>query len=135
MSIFFVAAHGLIEKDGAFLVTKRVGGDNYMPDHWDLPGGSIEVGETVEDGLRREILEETGLTVGIGSPIFVYTTLSQLPSRQNVTILYRCRYRSGNVTLNPEEHQGYAWKTWEEIKVMNQKIHWLQEMGESLDVS
>lgn len=135
MSIFFVAAHGLIEKNGRFLVTQRVGGDNYMPDHWDLPGGTIEVGETVEMGLRREIKEETGIEVDVVGPMYVYTTLSQLPQRQNVTILYRCRHRNGEVVLNAEEHQNSAWMTWEEIRVLPHAIHWLREMGEKLDVA
>lgn len=130
MSIFYVAAHGLIERNGLFLVTQRVGGDNYMPDHWDLPGGTIEAGETVEEGLLREIREEAGIEVAIGAPFFVYTTLTQLPSRQNVTILYRCQYVAGNVAMHAEEHQGYDWKTWEEIRTMDRKIHWLQEIGE-----
>lgn len=135
MSVFFVGAHGLIEREGKYLVTQRVGGSNYMANYWDLPGGTIEVSETVEQGLEREIGEEVGLTVEVGSPIYVYTTLTRLPARQNVTILYRCQYVSGDVTLNPKEHQAFAWKTWAEICAMEDKIHWLQEMGEKLDVA
>ena len=32
---------------------------------WSIPGGLLETGETLEDGLRREVLEETGLQVGV----------------------------------------------------------------------
>ena len=41
----------------ALLVRRRV------PPRWELPGGALEVGETVTQGLVREVAEETGLTV------------------------------------------------------------------------
>jgi ADP-ribose pyrophosphatase YjhB (NUDIX family) len=40
--------------------------------HWSLPGGAIEVGETLEAGIIREIVEETGLTVDVGPIVEVF---------------------------------------------------------------
>jgi 8-oxo-dGTP diphosphatase len=40
--------------------------------HWSLPGGALEVGETLEAGVAREILEETGLIVEVGPVIEVF---------------------------------------------------------------
>lgn len=134
MTTLHVGAHGLIEKDGKYLVTLRVDHDDYMPGTWDLPGGSIKIGERVEAGLEREIFEETGLHVKVENPIYVYTALDQLPVHQTVVILFACTWQSGDVTLNPNEHQAFAWKTWKEIQAMENKIHWLQEIGEKLDV-
>ena len=51
-------AAAVIDPEGRALVIRRR--DNH---HWQLPGGVLELGETVQDGLRREVLEETGLTV------------------------------------------------------------------------
>jgi|TARA_B100000315_G_C14080040_1_gene364461 8-oxo-dGTP diphosphatase len=50
-----VAAKGVILRDGRFLLIRKTNGT------WDLPGGKLMRGEDVEEGLVREILEETGL--------------------------------------------------------------------------
>ena len=125
MTSFYVAAHALIAKDGKFLVTKRMATDDYMPGLWDLPGGTVEAGETVEQGLAREVAEESGLTVRIGAPISVYTTLAQLPARQNVTIVFACDWLSGDVVLS--EHDEFRWVTREEL-VELECIHFLKAL-------
>ena len=57
--LMFVGAGVFIHRDGCILLQKRT--DNgYWADH----GGSIEIGETLEDAARREVLEETGLQLG-----------------------------------------------------------------------
>lgn len=57
--LMFVGAGVFIHRDGRILLQKRT--DNgYWADH----GGSIEIGETLEDAARREVLEETGLQLG-----------------------------------------------------------------------
>lgn len=126
MTSFFVAAHALVQKDGKFLVTKRKMTDGYMPGLWDLPGGTVESGETVLEGLVREVMEETGLTVRIGAPIGVYTTLTQLPERQNVTITFACDWIFGDVVL--DEHDEFRWVTPSELSALD-RIHFLAELA------
>jgi 8-oxo-dGTP diphosphatase len=58
-----VAVGVLIDASGAFLLTTRPIGKVYA-DFWEFPGGKLEVGETVEQALRRELQEEIGLTIG-----------------------------------------------------------------------
>ena len=58
-----VAVGVLIAPDSRFLLTSRPDGKVYAG-YWEFPGGKLESGETVEQGLRRELHEELGITIG-----------------------------------------------------------------------
>lgn len=53
----------LRESDGALLISSRPAGKPYAG-YWEFPGGKIEAGETVEQALRRELIEELGVRIG-----------------------------------------------------------------------
>lgn len=57
-----VAVGVLIQPDGKFLLTTRPPGKAYAG-HWEFPGGKLEVGESVEEALTRELHEELGIGV------------------------------------------------------------------------
>ena len=52
----------LREADGALLLTSRPAGKPYAG-FWEFPGGKLEAGETVEQALRRELIEELGVRI------------------------------------------------------------------------
>ena len=113
---FHVGVHALIlGKNNKVLVTKRSSTENYMPLLWDFPGGSVAMGETVEQTLLREVHEETGLSVSLDKPIFVHTDLSWVLNTQLIQIVYKCLYIDDDVSLNPEEHDEYLWIDYNEI--------------------
>ncbi len=58
-----VAVGILIRADGALLLSTRPEGKAYAG-YWEFPGGKIEPGETVTEALRRELIEELGVTIG-----------------------------------------------------------------------
>ena len=62
---------------------------------WSLPGGRLELGETLEAGLAREMLEETGLEVEVGPVVDVFDRILLDPERKvryhYVLIDYLCR--------------------------------------------
>jgi 8-oxo-dGTP diphosphatase len=57
----FVGVGAIIVDDGRVLLVKR--GHAPLAGEWSVPGGVLELGETVREGVVREALEETGLTV------------------------------------------------------------------------
>lgn len=95
--------NALIVRDDKFLVMHNNG---VKADLWELPGGRMEFGETAEETLKREIMEETGLIV---SPIKLLDTWNlNKVDRQITGIIYLCSIEEGEVTLS-EEHDSFKW--------------------------
>lgn len=125
MQFVKVAAHALIQKDGRYLVTKRPSDDDWMPNFWDTPGGTIDFGEKILDALVREVKEETDLTVKVGNVIFCYNHLSG--ERHQFELVYLCEYIGGDIKLDPQEHCEYKWVNLEELESL-EKIEFLKAL-------
>ena len=97
--------------DRLFLMRSHKWADKYV-----VPGGHVELGETLEAALRREVLEETGLTISeitfVGVQEFVYDPAFWQP-RHFLFFDYACRTGSTQVRLNDEAEE-YMWVTIDE---------------------
>jgi len=65
-----VGVGAVVIKDGKVLLVKR--GIAPSKGMWAIPGGSLELGETLQQGAEREILEETGVVVEAGKPFYSF---------------------------------------------------------------
>jgi len=76
----YVGVGAVIVQDGKVLIVKR----KYDPlaGQWSLPGGGVELGETLEDSIVREMLEETGLEIEVGPVIEVFDRITRDSSGQ-----------------------------------------------------
>jgi len=63
--------------------------------YWALPGGFVEEGESCEQAVVREVLEETGLAVRVVALLGVYSQPGRDPRGHTVSVVYRCAPTGG----------------------------------------
>ena len=83
----------VVRQDGRILVVQRR--DN---GRWEPPGGVLELGETFEAGVRREVAEETGVDVAVERLSGAYKNLP----RGVVALVFRCRPIAGDAGATDE---------------------------------
>jgi 8-oxo-dGTP diphosphatase len=96
----------VVRGDGRVLVVQRR--DN---GHWEPPGGVLELAETFDDGVRREVAEETGVQVEVERLTGVYKNLA----RGIVALVFRCRPAGGEAVATAEARR-VAWFTADEVR-------------------
>jgi 8-oxo-dGTP diphosphatase len=97
-------ACAIIEHDGAVLAAQRSESMN-LPLKWEFPGGKIHAGESPEECLKRELIEEMAIHVTVNSQL---TPVTHRYQKFTVTLYpFICTIISGEITLN--EHAAIAW--------------------------
>jgi ADP-ribose pyrophosphatase YjhB (NUDIX family) len=82
-------------------------------DQWEAPGGILELNESFEDGVCREITEETGITVQVERLTGVYKNMS----RGVVALVFRCSHLQGSAKATDEASE-VRWITRQEAAAL-----------------
>ncbi len=93
-----IVTAAVIERDGCFLVTRRLEG-THLAGYWEFPGGKCEQAETVEGCLARELREELDVEASVGEEMF--RTRYDYPGRRLDLRFFRC-----SLAGNPRPVQG-----------------------------
>lgn len=98
-------------------VAKRADTKKFLPGVFELPGGHIDFGEEIVDGLKREIFEEFGVRANIGDPFYVFSYTNEVKGSHSVEIIYFATFSEPitNIKLNSEDHSGFVWISKSEI--------------------
>lgn len=114
---YYLAVKGIIRRgDNKILVLKRSGLDDHKPNVWETPGGGMDTTESPQDALKREISEETGLSVNVAEPFNVFT-FKKDTGEFKIGITFICDHADGEVVLSPE-HSEFRWISAEEFAQM-----------------
>ena len=127
-----VVITAIIIKDGKYLITRRSPNKKRFPGMWTVPGGKMETSDylqlskdtehywynVLERTLRREVKEEVGIDIG---NIEYVTSLATIHDDGSPSLMISCmaNYVSGDIKLQEEESDQFAWVDLKEAKKYN----------------
>lgn len=92
---------------GRVLLIRR--GNPPFKGHYALPGGFVDVGETVEAACRRELLEEAGVEIGRLTLVGVYSDPNRDPRGHSVSTAFMGRVRPGSSAVAGDDAAAVEW--------------------------
>lgn len=117
-----VGVGAVILRDGAVLIVRRA--NPPLQGEWSIPGGALDLGEKLRDGVAREVFEETGLIVEVGPVLDVVDSI--FPDAEGrtqyhyVLIDYLCQLRSGTLAAATDASE-VRWAQPEELSALGLK--------------
>src|ERR1700680_1517872 len=132
-----VVGVGAVVVDGdRLLLVKR--GHPPLKGEWSLPGGTVELGETLEAALAREVLEETGLEVSVGPVVEVFDRVDHAPDGRIeyhfVIVDYACTVRGGLVECGSDAEDA-RWVPMRELPAYRLTAKASEVIGKALDIT
>lgn len=90
---------------------KRASTKKFLPNIYEIPGGHIDFGEDIVEGLKREINEEFGMTISVGDPFASFTYSNPVKGSHSIEVIYFAAFNESieNIKIDPEDHSTYGW--------------------------
>lgn len=109
---FGVATKAIIKRGEKFLVIFKSDTEEISPNEIDIPGGRLKFGETLEEGLKREIKEELNINIKVKKLSRGWSMIKD--DLHLVGLTFLADYVSGKIKLSGE-HTSFKWVSKEEI--------------------
>jgi len=90
---------------------KRAKTKKFLPGVYELPGGHIDFGEDLIDGLKREIKEEFESEINVGDLFYVFTYNNELKGSHSIELIYFARFITpiDSIILHADDHSEFLW--------------------------
>ena len=122
---YHLSVLGVIQRpDGKYLITKRAADKAWAPGWWEVSGGAAIAGETSEEAVKREILEETGLDV----KNITYFGNQPWPYPSGLMVGFIADYAGGEINLQDEELSSGDFYTRDNLPELPRKLSLARKM-------
>lgn len=100
---------------GNRLLLVRRSADDFLGGLYELPGGGVDEGESIETALTREVKEELGLIVTKVQGMFTGFDYGNEKREKTRQFNFVVEVEEGDIVLSPEEHDEYIWVSYSDV--------------------
>lgn len=106
-----VFIHHNFNGEEKLFLPKRAETKKFLPGVYELPGGHIDFGEDIKNGLKREIQEEFHMNISLGDPFYAFTYMNNIKGAHAIEVVYFATFTDSitQIVLNPEDHTEFIW--------------------------
>ena len=109
---------GVLKKDNKYLLVQEA--QEKCRGKWNIPAGHLDPNETIFEGAKREIFEESGFKVELTGIAHIANRV--MPNDELIGFVFSTEILSGEISINPSEILDIKWFTYDEIMNMGDKL-------------
>ena len=109
---------GVIEKDGKFLLVQEA--QEQCRGKWNIPAGQLDPNETIFEGAKREVYEETGCQVELTGVLQIGNRVLEKDSW--ISVIFKTNLINENISYDPSEILDVKWFSYDELLNMKEEL-------------